>query len=142
MDTLHLPVAKRHRRRYSPSFKNKLIAACLQPGASKTAIAVANGINPNLVSKWIRLRHAAIDNPPSICNPAPALVTVRVVNPVTEPTATTIYAPNVIQAIQDEHEWLVQACALTLSCVRTPELVRLLRTVLLAMLSNELWPVV
>jgi transposase len=93
MDTLHLPVATRHRRRYSPAFKNKLIAACLQPGASTTAIAVANGINPNLVRKWIRLRQASIDNPPSVCNPAPALVPVRVVNPVTELTATTTAEP-------------------------------------------------
>lgn len=88
MDTLHLPVATRHRRRYSPAFKNKLIAACLQPGVSTTAIAVANGINPNLVRKWIRLRHAAMDNPSSVCNPAPALVPVRVVSPVAVPTVT------------------------------------------------------
>ena len=89
MDTLHLPVATRHRRRYSPAFKNKLIAACLQPGVSTTAIAVANGINPNLVRKWIRLRHAVIDIPPPVRSPAPALVPVRVVSPVTEPVITT-----------------------------------------------------
>ncbi|MBV8646306.1 transposase, partial [Paludibacterium sp.] len=42
MDTLHLPEAGRRRRRYSAEFKSDIVAACLQPGVSTTAIALAN----------------------------------------------------------------------------------------------------
>lgn len=54
MDTLHLPEAGRSRRRYSPEFKAQIVAACLQPGVSTTAIALANQINPNVLRRWIR----------------------------------------------------------------------------------------
>jgi transposase len=54
MDTLHLPEAGRHRRRYTPEFKAQLLDACQQPGVSITAIALANQINPNVVRRWLR----------------------------------------------------------------------------------------
>jgi transposase len=40
---------------YSESGKQALIALCQQPRASVSAIAVANGINPNVVRRWLSL---------------------------------------------------------------------------------------
>jgi transposase len=39
---------------YSESAKRALVQACLQPGVSVAASALANGINANLLRKWIR----------------------------------------------------------------------------------------
>jgi transposase len=38
---------------YSRAGKRALIAACAQPGASVAAIAMAHGVNANLMRKWI-----------------------------------------------------------------------------------------
>jgi transposase-like protein len=40
-------------REFDPADKERLIIACLKPGVSVAGIAVANGLNPNLVRKWI-----------------------------------------------------------------------------------------
>jgi len=41
------------RRVYSPSHKRAIVEQCLQPGVSVAGIALAHGINANLVRKWI-----------------------------------------------------------------------------------------
>lgn len=40
------------RRRHSPELKAKVLAACNEPGASIAAVAMAHGLNANLVRKW------------------------------------------------------------------------------------------
>jgi len=45
------------RRWYTVQFKREIVARCLQPGASVAGIAVGNGLNPNLVRKWIEQVH-------------------------------------------------------------------------------------
>ena len=45
------------RRWYTVQFKREIVARCLQPGASVAGIAVGNGLNPNLVRKWIERVH-------------------------------------------------------------------------------------
>lgn len=47
------PPAGRQRRRHSPEFRASVIQACLQPGVSIAAVALANGLNANMVRKWI-----------------------------------------------------------------------------------------
>jgi transposase len=42
------------RRQHEKSFKAELVARCLVPGASVAAIALAGGINANLLFKWRR----------------------------------------------------------------------------------------
>ena len=42
------------RRRHSDEFKANAVAACLQPGISMAAVAMANGINANLLRRWVR----------------------------------------------------------------------------------------
>lgn len=41
------------RRTHSPEFKAGVLAACRQPGASIAAVALAHGINANVVHKWL-----------------------------------------------------------------------------------------
>ena len=44
-------------RRYHPEeFKQALIEACCEPGASVAGIAMANGVNANQVRRWMRER--------------------------------------------------------------------------------------
>jgi transposase len=55
MDTkLVQPASGRGRRRHEPRFKAQIVAACLHPGVSIAAIALANGINSNLLRRWVK----------------------------------------------------------------------------------------
>lgn len=47
------------RRRYEPGSKARLVAACLEPGVSVSRLALDNGINANLLRKWIKEAKAA-----------------------------------------------------------------------------------
>ena len=40
------------RRRHAAEFKAKVLAACNEPGASISAVALAHGLNDNQVRKW------------------------------------------------------------------------------------------
>lgn len=42
-----------NRRNHSAEFKAQVLGECQQPGASVAAIAVAHGLNPNVVRKWL-----------------------------------------------------------------------------------------
>lgn len=44
----------RARRVHGAQIKAKVLAACRQPGASVSAVALAHGLNANLVHKWLR----------------------------------------------------------------------------------------
>jgi transposase-like protein len=55
MDTKQAKVApRRTRRRHTPEFKAQVIEACLQPGVSVAAIALANGLNANYLRRWVK----------------------------------------------------------------------------------------
>jgi len=50
-----LPVDGRRRRRlHSDEFKANAVASCTQPGVSMAAVAMANGVNANLLRRWVR----------------------------------------------------------------------------------------
>ena len=42
------------RRQHEKSFKAELVEQCLMPGASVAAVALAGGVNANLLFKWRR----------------------------------------------------------------------------------------
>lgn len=42
-----------NRRTHPPEFKARVIAACRLPGASVAGVALAHGINANVVHKWL-----------------------------------------------------------------------------------------
>ena len=45
--------AGRRRGRYSDDFKHQVVNACLEPGVSTAAVALANGLNANLLRRWV-----------------------------------------------------------------------------------------
>lgn len=55
MDTTVLsPLPSRRRRRHTDEFKAQVVAACLQPGVSIAGVALANGLNANLLRNWVQ----------------------------------------------------------------------------------------
>jgi transposase-like protein len=49
---IELP-SRRTRRRHAPEFRERVVQACRQPGVSIAAVALANGLNANMVRKWV-----------------------------------------------------------------------------------------
>lgn len=61
------------RRRYDPSSKARLVAECLLPGVSVSRVALDNGVNANLLRKWIK--EAKGTGPEGVLSP-PAFIPV------------------------------------------------------------------
>ena len=85
----------RHRRRkHSDEFKADAVAACMQPGRSM--VAMAQGINANLLRRWVNdaemkpVARTAVATPAR--TPAPPQLTPVFV-PMTVPTAAPAPAP-------------------------------------------------
>jgi transposase-like protein len=66
--------ARRTHRTYSAQFKAEMVAACARPEASISALALAQGMNPNVLHRWLRehernglhqLNGAVIATPPT-----------------------------------------------------------------------------
>ena len=47
-------VGRDGRRRFDPGSKARLVAACLEPGVSISGLALAHGVNANLLRKWVK----------------------------------------------------------------------------------------
>jgi transposase len=45
---------RRRRRKHSDEFKAGAVASCMQPGMSMAAVAMAHGVNANLLRRWVR----------------------------------------------------------------------------------------
>jgi transposase-like protein len=46
-------IGRRRRRTHSAEFKAKVVSACRRPGVSMAAVALTNGLNANLVRRWV-----------------------------------------------------------------------------------------
>ena len=60
---MHPKVEPRARRVHDAQIKSKVLAECRQPGASVSAVALAHGLNANLVRTWLKgrgLRRAGV----------------------------------------------------------------------------------
>lgn len=53
MNTSDNGIVRRRRRTHSAEFKAKVVSACRQPGVSIAAVALANGLNANLLRRWV-----------------------------------------------------------------------------------------
>ncbi len=53
---------KRKRRRHTAAFKHQVVEACQRPGTSVAAVALAHGLNANLLRRWLKIRR---DPPPN-----------------------------------------------------------------------------
>jgi transposase len=51
MNTSDNGIVRRRRRTHSAEFKAKVVSACRQPGVSIAAVALANGLNANLLRR-------------------------------------------------------------------------------------------
>ena len=81
---LRIPAAGRRRVCYSDAFKSQVVAACHAPGVSKAAIALANGLNANMLRRWVvessRASHgqlATITKPQPPAQTKPDFIPVR-----------------------------------------------------------------
>lgn len=85
VDTIEgLPVAGRRRRRlHSDEFKADAVAAASQPGVSMASIALARGVNANLLRRWVREAEVPAATRLTKAAPAaPAFVPVQLPEPV------------------------------------------------------------
>ena len=51
--------SRKRRRRYDAALKAQIVAECVQPGASVANVAMAHGINANIVHGWRKLARQA-----------------------------------------------------------------------------------
>ena len=70
--------ARPGRREYSKEFKAELLAKCQEPGASVGGVAIAHGLHPNMLHRWMRearlasaLSGRADGDPPAAFVPIP-----------------------------------------------------------------------
>ena len=64
----------RKRGRYSNEFKQDLVAACSVPGVSVASIALANGINANLLRRWVSQRSQKSDSAAALASHASSVL--------------------------------------------------------------------
>lgn len=72
---------KSSRRVHGAEFKAQVLEECRQPGASVAAVALAHGLNVNLVRKWLvgrGLKRAGLAAPRQVATAAPAMQFVPV----------------------------------------------------------------
>jgi transposase len=82
VDTManEVQAVRRTRREYSAELKAQVVQACRQPGASVAGVAMAHGINANIVHRWLREPSRAL----AVAQPA-AFVPISLA-PAAEPT--------------------------------------------------------
>jgi transposase len=77
--------ARRRRRKHSVEFKAKVVAACRKQGVSIAAVALNNGLNANLLRRWVVADEQAQEAKPintTIASPAPLTVENRAFIPI------------------------------------------------------------
>jgi transposase len=85
----------RQRRVHGAEFKAQVLGECRQPGASVAAVALAHGLNVNLVRKWLvgrGLKRAGLAAPVALRQAATAVSAVQFV-PVELATSTVVDPP-------------------------------------------------
>lgn len=88
--TLSRPAGTRQRRRrHSDEFKADLVAACSQPGISIAAVAMANGVNANLLRRWV----TEVEMRPPVDDDS-AQVAVAASRPTTAPSFVPVSLPS------------------------------------------------
>ena len=71
-------MVRRRRRTHSAEFKAQVVAACRRPGVSIAGIALGNGLNANLLRRWVVTEERAQSAKPSATvSAAPAASSVE-----------------------------------------------------------------
>lgn len=84
----------RRRRTHPEEFKQAVIAACCEAGASVAGIALANSVNANQVRRWMRERGI---EPPSRSLQAGSISPAR----GTEPAFVPVPMPPIVSSVPD-----------------------------------------
>jgi transposase len=75
MDTYGVDLmGRRRRRRHSAEFKAAVIEECMLPGVSVAAVALAHGLNANMLRKWVidaEHKGPSVKPAPIVAEPAP-----------------------------------------------------------------------
>lgn len=76
------------RNLYEPSAKRKLVEACLEPGVSISGMALAHGLNTNVLRKWLTRARAlgAVDGDSKLARHAQSVPKLLPVTVLPEPT--------------------------------------------------------
>jgi transposase len=82
------------RRQHEKSFKAELVARCLVPGASVASIALAGGINANLLFKWRRDHLRSLRLGSAATSSSAVLVPVHVASAVDADAGNSQSAPS------------------------------------------------
>ena len=84
MNTSNGYTVRRRRRKHSAEFKAKVVAACRKPGMSMAAVALAHGLNANLLRRWVVADEAQAAKPMDalIASPAPSTLENRTFIPI------------------------------------------------------------
>jgi transposase len=83
---------KAHRRVHGAEFKARVLVECQRPGASVAAVALAHGLNANLLRKWLQgqgLKRCGLAVP-RVATPAAAKSPTKRSEPTTEAAAATV----------------------------------------------------
>lgn len=87
-------MGRRRRRRHSAEFKAAVIEECLRPGVSIAAVALAHGLNANMLRKWV------IDGEHRLATPTPVPTPV----PDSPPPPAPTFVPLALAAPADDAE--------------------------------------
>jgi transposase-like protein len=102
-------IVRRRRRTHSIEFKAKVVAACRRPGVSMAAVALANGLNANLVRRWVVTEERA--------QPGKSIQTAAA-------SATSAAAPRTFIPIHDEHPAVATGHSITIELSRGATVVK------------------
>jgi transposase len=91
---------RRIKRRHSAEFKARVLSECAARGASVAGVALAHGVNANLVRKWIVAKHRALAPTVSTTALLPVRVTTEEAAVVTIPNRSGVGRPS--EAIEIE----------------------------------------
>jgi len=94
-DLVRYSIPRTHRT-YTRRFKAELVAAAKQPGASIAALALQQGMNANVLHRWLKehkqdARHQFVDSSSPVESPVTSPVPAFI--PIKLPTATTAHEP-------------------------------------------------
>ena len=83
-------VKKRTRRDYSPELKERILAECAAPGASVAKVAMAHGINANLVHTWRKVVREDTLKPAAVARFVPIAIEAESAAPPAPPDIVEI----------------------------------------------------
>jgi len=91
-------IARRPKRRYySPELKGQIVAECQVSGASVAGVALAHGVNANIVHRWMREQADSL-----LPAPRKEFVALNLPPPVEETPAPESSSPPLVRAIHVE----------------------------------------